>query len=224
MWLGLGLLIDGIDGTIARFLKVSVKLPHIDGHMLDSIIDYVNYIFIPAFMLHYFKILPETIDTVLPATIMVISVISYSNKNTKTDENYYVGFPAIWNVVVLYLVIFDYSVLVNTAILIFLIVLKIIPIRFVHPFRTKSFKKSTLVVSLSWFMFTPLTVICREYSYLSDYYEYFLSAWLLISSYYVFLTLFLNSDKFVKIYNFLKKFCTTNKILSYKNDLSAEKI
>ena len=51
MWLGLGLFIDGIDGTIARFLKVSVKLPHIDGHMLDSIIDYINYIFIPAFML-----------------------------------------------------------------------------------------------------------------------------------------------------------------------------
>ena len=224
MWLGLGLLIDGIDGTIARFLKVSVKLPHIDGHMLDSIIDYINYIFIPAFMLYHFKILPETMDTVLPATIMVISVISYSNKNTKTDENCYVGFPAIWNVVVLYLVIFDYSILVNTAILVFLIVLKIIPIRFVHPFRTKSFKKSTLVVSLSWFVFTPLTVIFREYSYLSDYYKYFLSAWLLISSYYVFLTLLLNSDKFVKIYNFLKKFCTTNKISSYKNDLSTGKI
>ena len=116
------------------------------------------------------------------------------------------------------------GVLINTAILIFLIVLKIIPIRFVHPFRTESFKKSTLVVSLSWLMFTPLTVIFREYSYLSDYYEYFLSAWLLISSYYVFLTLFLNSDKFAKIYKFTKKFCNTNKISSYKNDLSAEKI
>ena len=124
-------------------------------------------------MLHHFKILPETMSTVLPATIMVVSVISYSNKNTKTDENYYVGFPAIWNVVVLYLVILDCSVLVNTAILIFLIVLKIIPIRFVHPFRTKSFKKSTLVVSLSWFIFALLTVIFREYSYLSDYYQYF---------------------------------------------------
>ena len=141
MWLGLGLLIDGIDGTIARFLKVSVKLPHIDGQMLDSIIDYINYIFIPAFMLHHFKILPETMDTVLPATIMVISVISYSNKNTKTDENCYIGFPAIWNVVVLYLVILDLSIQVNTGILIFLIILKIIPIRFVHPFRTKKLKK-----------------------------------------------------------------------------------
>ena len=68
---------------------------------------------------------------------MVISVISYSNKNTKTDENYYIGFPAIWNVVVLYLVTLDLSIQVNTGILIFLIILKIIPIRFVHPFRTK---------------------------------------------------------------------------------------
>ena len=224
MWLGLGLLIDGIDGTIARFLKVSVKLPHIDGHMLDSIIDYINYIFIPAFMLHHFKILPETMSTVLPATIMVVSVISYSNKNTKTDENCYIGFPAIWNVVVLYLVILDLSIQVNTGILIFLIILKIIPMRFVHPFRTKKFKKLTLVISLSWFVFTPLTVIFREYSYFSDYYRYCFYTWLLISSYYVFLTLFLNSDKFVKIHKFLKKICTTNKIPSYKNDLSAEKI
>ena len=68
MWLGLGLLIDGIDGTIARFLKVSVKLPHIDGHMLDSIIDYINYIFIPAFMLHHLRILPEIMDTIIPTT------------------------------------------------------------------------------------------------------------------------------------------------------------
>ena len=224
MWLGLGLLIDGIDGTIARFLKVSVKLPHIDGHMLDSIIDYINYIFIPAFMLYHFKILPETMDTVLPATIMVISVISYSNKNTKTDENCYLGFPAIWNVVVLYLVILDLGIQVNTGILVFLIILKIIPIRFVHPFRTKIFKKLTLVINLFWFVITPLTVIFREYNYFSDYYKYCFYTWLLVSSYYVFLTLSLNSDKFVKFYKCWIKFYTSNKILSYKNDLSADKI
>ena len=224
MWLGLGLFIDGIDGSIARFLKVSVKLPHINGHMLDSIIDYINYIFIPAFMLHHFRILPEIMDTILPATIMVISVISYSNKNTKTDENYYIGFPAIWNVVVLYLVILDYGILVNTGILIFLIILKIIPIRFVHPFRTKSFKKLTLVMSLSWFVFTSIIVIFREYSFLSGYYEYCLFAWLLLSSYYVFLTLFLNSDKFLKIYKCGTKLYTTKKILPFKSNLSAEKI
>ena len=55
MWLGLGLFIDGIDGTIARFLKVNVKLPHIDGFMLDSLIDYINYIFIPRLYATSFK-------------------------------------------------------------------------------------------------------------------------------------------------------------------------
>ena len=175
-------------------------------------------------MLHHFKMLPEIVDTILPATIMVISVISYSNKNTKTDENYYIGFPAIWNVILLYLVILDYGTLVNTGMLILLIALKIIPMRFVHPFRTKRFKKLTLVMSLSWFIFTSLIVISREYSYFPDYYEYCLSTWLLISSYYIFLTLFLNFDKFIEIYKFGSKFYTTNKISSYKNDLSTEKI
>ena len=224
MWLGLGLFIDGIDGTIARFLKVNESLPHIDGHMLDSIIDYVNYIFLPAFMIHYFGILPKIVDIVIPAIIMVISVISYSNKNTKTDENCYIGFPAIWNVVVLYLVILNCDILINTGVLIFLIILKIIPLRFVHPFRTEKFKKLTLIMSFSWFAFTSLTIIIREYSYLSDYYEYCLSSWLLLSFYYVFLTLFLNSDKFVEMYKCGVKFYTSSKVLSYENNLSAEKL
>jgi len=92
MWLRLGLFIDGIDGMIARLLKVNESLPHIDSYMLESIIDYINYIFVPAFMLHYFGILPEALDIIIPAIIMMISVISYSNKNTKTDENYYIDF------------------------------------------------------------------------------------------------------------------------------------
>ena len=224
MWLGLGLFIDSVDGTIARFLKVNENLPHIDGHMLDSIIDYINYIFIPAFMLHYFGILPKILDIVLPAIIMVISVISYSNKNTKTDDNCYIGFPAIWNIVVLYLVMLDYDILINTGVLILLIILKIIPLRFVHPFRTENFRKLTLIMSFSWFIFASLTIIVREYSYLSDYYEYCLSSWLLLSFYYVFLTLFLNFDKFVKVYRCGVNFYTSNKVLSYENGLSAEKL
>ena len=224
MWLGLGLFIDSIDGTIARFLKVNESLPHIDGHMLDSIIDYINYIFVPAFMLHYFGILPEILDIIIPAIIMVTSVISYSNKNTKTDENYYIGFPAIWNVVVLYLVILNYNSLINTGVLIFLIILKILPLRFVHPFRTEKFRKLTLVMSFSWFVFTSLIVIIREHSYFSGYYEYCLSVWLLLSFYYIFLTLFLNSGKFSQIYKCGIKLYTTNKALSCKSNLSAEKM
>ena len=224
MWLGLGLFIDSIDGTIARFLKVNESLPHIDGHMLDSIIDYINYIFVPAFMLHYFGILPEILDIIIPAIIMVTSVISYSNKNTKTDENYYIGFPAIWNVVVLYLVILNYDSLINTGVLIFLIILKILPLRFVHPFRTEKFRKLTLVMSFSWFVFTSLIVIIREHSYFSGYYEYCLSVWLLLSFYYIFLTLFLNSGKFAQIYKCGIKLYTTNKALSCKSNLSAEEI
>ena len=155
---------------------------------------------------------------------MVISVISYSNKNTKTDENYYIGFPAIWNIVVLYLVILNYNSLVNTGVLIFLITLKIAPLRFVHPFRTENFRKLTLIISFSWFIFTSLIVIAREYSYFLNYYEYCLSAWLSLSFYYFFLTIYINFDRFLQIYKCSKKFYNINKVLSCKSDLSAEKI
>ena len=55
LWLGLALLIDGIDGTIARKIGVTDKTPNIDGSTIDNVIDYLNYVIIPALMVYWFS-------------------------------------------------------------------------------------------------------------------------------------------------------------------------
>ena len=81
MCLGLALLIDTIDGTLARKFKVSKYVKNIDGKMLDSVIDFFNYIIIPCIMIFWFKIVPLPFEIIIPVIILVISAISYSNLN-----------------------------------------------------------------------------------------------------------------------------------------------
>ena len=79
------------------------NLPHIDGKMLDSIIDFFNYVIIPSVMIRY---VPDQFILLIPVILIFISIYSYVNLNILTNDNYYNGFPAIWNVIVLYFYIF----------------------------------------------------------------------------------------------------------------------
>ena len=102
LWLGLAFLIDSVDGTLARKFNVKKNLPNIDGKMLDSIIDFFNYVIIPSIMIYWFRYVPDQFLLLIPAILIFISIYSYVNLNILTNDNYYNGFPAIWNVIVLY--------------------------------------------------------------------------------------------------------------------------
>ena len=51
IWLGVALVIDGIDGTFARMAHVEERLPRFSGERLDLVVDYVTYVFVPALAL-----------------------------------------------------------------------------------------------------------------------------------------------------------------------------
>ena len=106
LFLGLALLIDAVDGTLARKFKVSVFVKNIDGKMLDSVIDFFNYIIIPSVMIYWFKFVPTPFEIIIPSVILIISAISYSNNNLMTSDNFYKGFPCIWNILLFYLYLF----------------------------------------------------------------------------------------------------------------------
>ena len=69
LWLGLALLIDGIDGTLARKVDVNKQIPNIDGTILDSVVDYLNYVIIPSLMIYWFQMVPSGLEIILPAGI-----------------------------------------------------------------------------------------------------------------------------------------------------------
>ncbi|MDA7085319.1 CDP-alcohol phosphatidyltransferase family protein [Pseudomonas sp. SA3-5] len=150
LWLGLALLVDGLDGTLARKFDVKGVLPHFDGATLDLVIDYLTYVFIPAIFVYRFIPLPEY--TLLPALglILLSSLFCFCNLGMKSQDNYFVGFPAAWNVVVVYLYLLDFDPWLSLATIVLLAGLTLTTMKFLHPFRVKQFMPLNIAMTLVW--------------------------------------------------------------------------
>ena len=150
LWLGLALLVDGLDGTIARKIGVSDKDTNIDGSMLDNLVDYLNYVIIPSLMIYWFQMVPNGWEIIIPAGIFAVSLYTFANINMKTEDYYFSGFPALWNIVVLYFYILNTNQYINLIVIIFLSILTFIPIKFVHPLRVKKLRNITIFCTIIW--------------------------------------------------------------------------
>ncbi len=189
IWLGLAFLIDSFDGSLARKFNVKKNLPNIDGKMLDSIIDFINYVIIPSVMIYWFRYVPDQFTMLIPAILIFISIYSYVNLNILTNDNYYNGFPAIWNVIVLYFFIFDTSQNFNLIILIILILLKFYPLKCVHPLRVKKFKNTSIFFSIVWFITSALLILIKETNISSIYEIFIMFFWIVTNIYFILISL-----------------------------------
>ena len=150
LWLGLALLIDGIDGALARKIGVLDKTPNIDGSTLDNVIDYLNYVIIPALMIYWFQMVPNGWEIILPAGMFAVSLYTFANLNMKTNDYYFSGFPAVWNIVVLYFYILNTHPIINVIVILLLFILTFVPIKFVHPLRVKKIRNLTIFCTVLW--------------------------------------------------------------------------
>ncbi|MCR4267387.1 phosphatidylcholine synthase [Nitratireductor sp. ZSWI3] len=149
-WLGLALFVDGIDGPIARKLEVKEVLPTWSGDMLDNIIDYVTYVLIPAFALYQSGFMGEGLSFLSAAIIVVTSAIYYADTGMKTRENFFKGFPVVWNMVVFTLFVTQPGEYVSFAVVIIAAILTFLPIHFLHPVRVKRLRTLNLAIFLLW--------------------------------------------------------------------------
>ena len=190
LWLGLAFLIDSVDGTLARKFDVKKNLPNIDGKMLDSIIDFFNYVIIPALMIYWFKLVPEEFLILIPSILVFISIFSYANLNVMTNDHFYNGFPAIWNIVVLYFFIFSTSEIANLLILSLLIILKFSPLKCVHPLRVKKFHNISIFFTIIWFLMSALIILTIQLEIKSFYKLFFMFLWVISNIYFILISLF----------------------------------
>ena len=150
LWLGLALFIDGIDGTLARKAKVNENIPNIDGSILDYIVDYFTYVIIPALMIYWFSMVPPGWEIICSTAILAASLYTFANINQKTLDFYFSGFPALWNIVVLYFYIIGTNKWLNLCVIFILIILTFVPIKYVHPLRVQNMRNFTLPITVLW--------------------------------------------------------------------------
>jgi phosphatidylcholine synthase len=158
-WLGLAMLVDGIDGPIARKLQVKDVLPTWSGDTLDNIIDYVTYVLIPAFALYQSGFMGEGLSFLSAAIIVVSSAIYYADTGMKTKENFFKGFPVVWNMVVFTLFVIGPGEYLSFAVVVISAILTFAPIHFLHPVRVKRLRPFNLGVFLAWCAFGAVALL-----------------------------------------------------------------
>src|SRR5690606_38587894 len=149
-WLGLALFVDGIDGPIARKVRVKEVLPNWSGDTLDNIIDYVTYVLLPAFALYQSGMIGEPWSFVAAGAIVVSSAIYYADMGMKTEENFFSGFPVVWNMVVFTLFVIKASELTASIIVFVSVFLTFMPINFLHPVRVERLRMVNLGIFFLW--------------------------------------------------------------------------
>lgn len=153
VWLMVAFAVDGIDGPLARKYDVTVNGPRIDGVLLDLIIDYLTYVFIPAFALFQSGLLPGWTGWFAIIVITFMSAIYFADNRMKTSDYSFSGFPGCWNMVVLVLFALEPGFLTILFFVVVLAVAMLLPIKFVHPFRTERWRSITLPMAFGWTFF-----------------------------------------------------------------------
>lgn len=144
--LGMALVIDGVDGTFARRLRVAEILPRWSGDVLDHVVDYLNYVFVPAYALATAGLLPQPFAVPAAVAILLSSAIYFADTHMKTADGYFRGFPALWNIVAFYLFLSQPAPMLSLVIVAAFIVLTFAPIFFVHPLRAKGWTGLNILV------------------------------------------------------------------------------
>lgn len=149
-WLGAALFVDAADGPLARRFAVKEHLPRFCGERLDLIIDYFNYVAIPAFIAERAGLFPDGTGFAGAALILLSSLFHFSDTESKTHDGYFVGFPAIWNIIVLYLLVAPMPRLAALAVTTTLALATFAPVKYVHPVRVRVWRPVTFAVTLGW--------------------------------------------------------------------------
>ncbi|WMT70993.1 phosphatidylcholine synthase [Bradyrhizobium sp. Ash2021] len=149
-WLGVALVIDAIDGPIARKLDVKRLQPDWSGDVLDLVVDFVTYVFVPAYAITASGLLLPLAAPLLGIGIVVSSALYFADRRMKAADNHFRGFPALWNAVAFYLFLLQFRPSISSLAIAILIVLTFVPVHVLHPIRVVRLRWLTLLLLAAW--------------------------------------------------------------------------
>ena len=150
LWLAVSIAIDSVDGWFARLARVKERVPGVDGARLDDIVDYLTFVFVPAFMVGWWHLVPSAWSAAVIAAMLLSSAYGFSQTQAKTSDCFFTGFPSYWSIVVLYLYALRLAPPVNAVVLLGLAALVFVPIGYVYPSRTPTLRGLTVALGLVW--------------------------------------------------------------------------
>lgn len=157
-WLGVALIIDAIDGPLARKLDVVRLQPNWSGETLDLVVDFVAYVFVPAYAITASGLLLPVAAPILGIGIVISSALYFADRRMKASDNHFRGFPALWNAVAFYLFVLRLPPALSTLAVAALIVLTFAPFHVLHPLRVVRLRWLTLWLLASWAVLAIYTV------------------------------------------------------------------
>lgn len=149
-WLIVAVVVDATDGLMARRVDVKTKTPHFDGALLDNIVDYLTYVFVPAYFAWHALLVVDPWAMPVAAAMLLSSAYGFSHDRAKTSDHFFTGFPSYWNIVVFYLWLAGTRPAFNAGLLLALAALVFVPVRYVYPSRTPVLMTLTNVLGVIW--------------------------------------------------------------------------
>lgn len=158
-WLGVAFIVDGIDGPLARKVDIKKNAANWDGVLLDLVVDYLTYVFIPAYALIYSHLLPNPWGVIAALVIALTGVVYFADVRMKEPDNSFSGFPAAWQMVVMVFLTLTPPVWVTLGIVAVLALAQFFSLKFIHPVRTERWRAVNLPLSILWVALAGWSVI-----------------------------------------------------------------
>src|SRR5215471_1352334 len=157
--LGVALVVDGADGPMARAFDVQNTLPRWSGDTLDLVVDYTTYVFVPAYAISASGLLPQVMAIPAGVVVVISGALYFADREMKTKDNYFRGFPAVWNLAAFYLYLLEPPEWAAAAGIVILAALCFAPIKFLHPLRVSHWRAFNIVLMGLWAALAFVTVI-----------------------------------------------------------------
>jgi len=158
-WMVVAMLIDSVDGTLARAARVKEVLPGLDGARLDDIVDYLNYVLVPMALTAAAGIVPPAVTLPVITTVLVASAYGFCQSDAKTPAGYFKGFPSYWNVIVFYIYALRLPTWAAAGVFVIFAALVFVPTYYVYPSRAPRFQRLTIILGAAWALGTFAAVL-----------------------------------------------------------------
>src|SRR5262245_49143402 len=148
--MALAVVIDATDGALARAARVKEIIPWFDGTLLDNIVDYFNYVIVPCVLILRANLLPSPDALWLSFLPLLAGAYGFCQRDAKTADFFFLGFPSYWNIVAFYLYALEIPPWVNAFTLIALSLMTFVPIKYIYPSRSPRFRLQTNLLGMLW--------------------------------------------------------------------------